>query len=215
MEISLVIADNHPIFLAGLTRLLDDTGEFKVLATCANGGDALAAVRRSPPDILLIDFRIPGINGLEVARALKAEAISVATVLMVGSLQRYQTNEAFQRGVAGIIPKTIGSGQLNKCLRTVYAGGRWFESAVAVEESNMPLAREPIPTNRSDLRDLLTPREIEVARHVAVGLRNREIAEKLFIDEGTVKVHLHRIVTKLNLRGRHALGAFMRDHWLM
>lgn len=210
--ISIVVADDHPMFVDALASVLERVKDFNILARCGNGGEALLAVRKHRPDVLLLDYHMPGKNGLDVLRAVQQERLAVRVVLLTGMLEDHQVVEAIRLGVAGIFLKGMSSQPLLQCIRTVHTGERWFEGGTAGRALDILLQREARPHERAGD---LTRREVEIARLIAQGLRNREIANRLFIGEGTVKVHLHNVSDKLNLRGRYALALYARDKGLV
>jgi len=205
VAIRVVIADDHPIVLKGVEGVLAAEPDFEVVAHCTDGDQALAAVRAHKPDVLLLDLHMPGKNGLEVLRELKAGKTSTRTVLLVGSLDDEELLEAARQDVAGIVLKEMATRLLIQCLRKVHAGEQWIERISAARAFEKLLRRE---ASARDLARLLTPREIEVARMVTHGLRNKVIAEALSISEGTVKTHLHTVFEKLGLRSRAELIAY-------
>ena len=212
MAISIVIADDHPIFAEGLENVLRREKDFKILARCGNGDEALLAVRKRRPDVLLVDYRMPGKNGLDVLRVINEERLPVRVVLLAALLEDHQVVEAVRLGVRGIVLKGVASQPLIQCIRTVHAGERWLERG-STGRALENLGREDQATR--EMIALMSHREVEIVCLVASGLRNQEIAHKLFISEGTVKVHLHNIYQKLALNGRFALGRYARDKRLV
>ena len=160
---------------------------------------------------MLLDYNMPGLNGVEVLRRIKKSSLQVRVVLVADSSEDYHLTEAVRLGVDGIVFKEMRSQLLIQCIRTVHAGERWLEPSPAASVTARLDDRQAI---QPDLLSLLSLREIEIGTLVAQGWRNREIAKKLFIHEGTVKVHLHNVSEKLNLRARYALAVYVRDRGL-
>jgi DNA-binding NarL/FixJ family response regulator len=211
MPIRVVLADDHPLILDGMETLLRPEGGFEVCARCGDGAAALEAVRAYRPDVLVLDIRMPRMDGLEVLRRLRAEGADVRVVILTAAVDDDQVIEAVRLGVRGVVLKEEAPSALVRCLRTVHAGGRWIEQESLARAMDTLLRRE---AGSREAASRLTPREIEVVRMVARGLRNREIAEKHFVSEGTVKVHLHNIYEKLGVTSRLALGMYARERGL-
>ena len=202
MSIRLVLADDHPIVLEGLEQLFRLEPDFQVAARCRNGEEAVQAVRHHKPDILVLDMRMPGMNGLEVLRQINQEKLETRVVILTAVLDEDELIDAIRLGVRGVVLKEMAPQLLVQCVRTVHGGGSWLEKHSVSRALEQMLRRE---AGTRDLAGLLTPREIEVVRMIARGMRNKQIAEKLFITEGTVKIHLHNIYGKLKVDGRPAL----------
>jgi RNA polymerase sigma factor (sigma-70 family) len=211
MAISLVLTDDHPLILDALESLFRLEPDFKVVARCADGEEALDAVRKRRPDVLILDIRLPGKkNGLAVLREMKQEKIATRTVVLTAGLDEDESLEAIRLGVNGIVLKEMAPDLLVKCIRKVHAGEPW------IEKRSIGLALERLLKQESGAQQLatLTPREAEVVRMVTRGLHNKEVAEKLGITEGTVKIHLHKIYEKLQIDGRLALMVFAQEKGL-
>ena len=210
MPTRLVIADDHPSVLQGLQRLFESYQEFQVLQSCEDGKQALAAVRSLQPDILLLDLRMPGSDGLDVLRTLSEEKSACRTILLTAAASDDQVIEALRLGAKGIVLKESSPETLVDCVRRVYAGEQW------VDRDTMSRALDRMLRQESAGRDSgLTPREIEIVRMIAQGLRNKAIGERLFISEGTVKIHLHNIYEKLSLAGRLELVLYAQQKGLV
>lgn len=205
--IHLVLADDHPIVLDGLTQLFANGRDFQVLARATNGEEALQAVRRLQPDILVLDLRMPGKNGLEVLREMQREALATRTVVLT-ALDNDDVLDAISLGAAGIVLKDMASELLVQCVREVYAGRKWLERSIAGRAVERFVKGEG-GTRR--MAEILTRREIEVARMVADGLPSKAVARRLAINEGTAKLHLHHVYEKLKLDGRMALVRYMQN----
>ena len=197
MAIRLILVDDHPIVLQGLQQLLQRQPDFVVVAACPDADMAFAAIQRESPDILLLDLRMPGVTGLGFLRRLADAGITCRTVLLTAAIEDAEVIEAVRLGVSGLVLKDSTPETLIECVRRVHEGGQCLDQPTVTRAFRSALDRE------AAVRDAaLTPREIEIVRMVAEGLRNRAIATRLSISEGTVKVHLHNIYEKLGVDGR-------------
>lgn len=205
MAIRLVIADDHPVVLAGLEQLLGSEDGFLVVASCTDGRQALEATLEHRPDILLLDIRMPGLLGTEVLAELRRRGMETRVVLLTAAIEDDQVLEAVGLGVQGVVLKEMAPQLLLRCLRKVHGGGKWLES----ESFGRALATAAGRRARNgDDPSRLSKRELEIVHLVGEGLRNREIGERLFISEGTVKVHLHNIFEKLGIDRRASLARY-------
>ncbi|HJQ99736.1 MAG TPA: response regulator transcription factor [Candidatus Polarisedimenticolaceae bacterium] len=212
MAISLVIADDHPIVLDGLEQLFRMERDVVITARARDGKETLQAVHDHRPDVLVLDVRMPAMDGLGILRILRDEGIDTRVVLLTVSLEEEQLVEAVRLGVAGVVLKEMAPQILVEAVRRVHAGGEYLEGGVVGRALRRMVQREQAGR---DAARVLTPREIEIIGMLANGLRNRAIAEKLFISEGTVKVHLHRIYEKLDVGGRLELVLYARNKGLV
>ena len=208
MPIRLVLADVHPLMLRGLESLLTMEEGFTILASCVNGKDALKAVHEYLPDILILDILLPGKDGLAVLKEIHDQSLPVSVVLFTAAANEKQAIDSLQYGVKGIVLKERTPKFLVQCLRKVHCGSQ------CMGVQSFRLAMDILLRREKDLRAIqqrLSHREIEVAKMVAKGLRNKAIGEKLFISEGTVKLHIHKIYKKLNLQSRMDLFRYAQD----
>lgn len=208
MTISIVVADDHPIVLDGLVQLFSTDPEFRVIARCIDGGEALSAIRSTQPDVAVVDIHMPRVDGVEVLRTAREEGLSTRIVLLTGHMTEEKVIEAIRLGAAGIVLKEAAPRQLLESIREVVAGATSIDPKV-VRRAVEKMLRAQVGT--TEVARLLTPREIEIVRLVAKGLRNKEIAEKLSITEGTVKIHLHTIYEKTGVSGRIELSNYARS----
>ena len=199
MPIRIAVADDHPIVLQGLQQLLERQPDFEVVAVCADGVATISAVRARRPDVLLLDLRMPGQSGLDVLRALDQDGLRCRTVLLTAAVTDEDVLEAVRLGATGLVLKESTPDTLLACIRRVHEGGEWIDRDTASRAVRVALGREEAVRT---ITETLTPRELEIVRMVAQGLRNKMIAERLSISEGTVKVHLHNIYEKLDVGGR-------------
>jgi DNA-binding NarL/FixJ family response regulator len=212
MPITLILADDHPLILDGLESLFRLEKDFKVLARCLHSEETLAAVHKYKPDILILDIRMPGKSGLAVLQAMREENLTTPVVLLTAAVDEKEVLEAIRLGVRGLVLKELAPKLLVQCLRQVHAGGLWLEKHSVTTALAKLLQHE---AGRQEAAQILTPREIEIVKHVAGGLRNMEIAKRLFISEGTVKMHLHNIYQKLDLDNRTKLTRYAQEKHLV
>jgi len=212
MSITLVLTDPHPIFLLGLEQLLARESDFQVLARCDSAGDSLREVHRHRPDLLLLDHRLPDREGLALIREMRNARLPTRPVILTAALDDEEALEALRLGVQGVVLKSMPAHLLPPCLRKVHAGGQWLEKQSLGRAVERMLRRE---AGARRLSTILTPREIEIMSHVATGLSNREIAEKIGLQEGTVKIHLHHIYRKLGIDGRVDLTLYAQKKGLL
>lgn len=212
MAITLVLADDHPIVLHGLEQLFRLEPDLQVVARCLEADEAIRAVREHTPDLLVLDIRMPGKDGLDVLRELSRTRSTTRVLLLTAAIDEDEVVEAVRLGARGIVLKEMAPQRLVQAIRQVHAGELVVDNRTVVRALEKVVRRE---TGTRRLASVLTPRELEIVRMVASGLRNKEIASRLTISEGTVKIHLHNTYEKLKVDGRLELMLFAQDHGLM
>lgn len=212
MTIRLVLADDHPLILDGLEQLFRVTPDFEVVERCVSGEEALRAVQRHRPDIVVLDIRMPDRSGLEVVREIRRLGLPTQVVILTAALDESELTGAMRLGVGGVVLKEMAPRLLVQCIRKVHAGERWVENRSMRVAFERLLHRE---AGAQEAAGLLTPREIELVRMVAQGLRNREIGDRLNIAEGTVKAHLHNVYKKLKVENRVDVRRYAEDKGLI
>lgn len=208
MLITLVAADHHPLILIGLEQLCSREPDLRVLARCADGHETLEAVRTHQPDILVLDFRLPHKDGLDVLREMRMEGLLTRVVFLTAALNNEKVLEAIRLGARGVVLKEMAPQFLVRCIRKVHAGGEWLETH-AMGHILERIRRQQEATQSGTVA--LTRRETEIARLVAQGHSNQAISNALSIGVGTIKAHLHSVYDKLNLDGRLSLLIYARD----
>jgi DNA-binding NarL/FixJ family response regulator len=205
--IRLVLVDDHPVVLAGLEKLFELEPDFEVVGRCTSGEEGIRTIQQQKPDVVVLDLSMRGMNGLALLRKLDQRQQPPRVVLLTISLSEDQMLEAFRLGVRGIVLKEMAPKLLIECIRKVHAGERWFEKT----SLGLTFDRLVAPNGPA----VLTPRETDIVRMVAGCLRNKEIATRLSIAEGTVKIHLHHIYEKLGVDGRIALTLYAQKQGLV
>jgi two-component system nitrate/nitrite response regulator NarL len=187
-------------------QILANEPDIEIVASALNGDEALAAVRQFRPDILVLDLRMPGKDGVAVLREMKREGLGTRVVVLTAE-NGEDAVEAVRLGARGIVLKDMAPRLLIQCIREVHAGRQWLEKSIAARTVTSLLKREA--GTRSAAAGL-TRRELQVARLVADGFPSKAIAKKLAIAEGTAKLHLHHVYAKLKVDGRMALARYLQ-----
>lgn len=210
-RIRIVVADDHGVVLKGLAQLFSEERDLELVAACPDGTSCVAAVERFRPDILVLDLRMPTVDGLAVLRELRDRNDPTPVVLLTAAITEPELLEAVRLGVRGIVLKEMAPKLLLQCLRKVHAGGNWIESETTIRALERLIRTE---SAQKKLREDLTPREIEIMKLVASGLSNTDVAAKLCLSEATVKSHLHAVYEKLRIRSRVDLVLFAKESGL-
>lgn len=210
--IRIALADEHTLFRAGLRKLLISEPDLEVVAETAGGPEIFSLVDAYEPDILLLDLRMPGVDGLEVLRELHNGTHRTRFVILTASENDEELAQAMKLGASGVVLKTSGTELLIQAIRKVYEGEIWLDGRITANvikqlaDSRPPGARYPEEPGG------LTPREREIAALVGQGYKYREIAEMLSISEQTVKNHLRNMFHKLGVSDRLQLALYAIHH---
>lgn len=213
--IRVLVADDQAVVRGGLRMILEAQPDLEVVGEAADGAEALTMVASLQPNVVLMDIRMPTLDGIEATRRLAAGGAQTRVlVLTTYALDEY-VYEALTAGAAGFFVKTESPDRLVDAVRLIAAG----EALLAPEITRRLIDRflTAAPPNAPPPAALaeLTARELEVLRHIARGLSNAEIASALYITEGTVKTHVARILLKLDLRDRVQAVVFAYEHGLV
>ena len=201
--IKIMIVDDQPLVREGLGTLLGLRPEIEVVGTATDGNDALQKAVALLPDIVLMDIRMPGVNGVEGTRLLKDSMPDVKVLILTTFNDSEYIFDALEEGASGYLLKDMPTDTIVQAILTVHHGGvvlpKEFTSQV-LAELRMKNQSSPVkmPESIGDLSD----REVEVLTHLGEGMNNKEIADTLFITEGTVKNHVSNVIQKLGLRDR-------------
>jgi len=211
VSIRIVLADDHPFILDALEGLFELEEDIQVVARCADGKQAIEAVGRHQPDVLVLDLQMPGADGVAVMRALHNVLSPTRVVLLAAAVTDRDLVECLRLGVRGVVLKEMAPAKLVQCVRMVHSGEVWVEKQSMTQAVDLMLRRE---AGGRELAGYLTRRELEIVQLVAAGLRNKEIARRLVVTEGTVKTHLHSIYTKLGIDSRMQLRKYAQERGL-
>jgi len=216
-RIRIVIADDQPLVRAGLKMMLEVEPDIEIVGEAADGVEAVRVVRSAAPDVVLMDVRMPQLDGIAATRTLlDGRLSSPPKVLMLTTfdLDEY-VYEALRAGASGFVLKDLSPEQLVDAIRVV-AGGEALLAPTVTKRMITEYVRRPPAQARQPPRALedLTPREREMLTYVAKGMSNAEIAAAAFVSEPTVKTHVARILMKLGLRDRVQVVVFAYEHGL-
>lgn len=203
--ISVLLADDHPFMRAGVEAVLR-ASRYELVATVSDGEAALAAVARLDPDICIFDVRMPVKDGIAALEAMRARGDNRPVVLLTAELESRALLAAVKAGVNGIVLKNGAEDSLIECLDSVAGGRRAIDPGLLQRALDLSMDGD-----KGDPLSRLAPRERQISELVAQGLRNREIAERLAMSEGTVKVYLHGIYQKVGVENRTSLALLARD----
>ena len=205
-SIPVLVADDHPLFRKGLTEVLADDPSFRLVAEAATGGDALALVRRLRPRIAVLDIQMPEADGLEVAAAIRDEALDVAVVILTMHRDAGTFRRALDLGVRGYVLKDSAVNEIVACLHMVDAGRSYISPALSDELLDRRATRQEDALESA--LSLLTPAERRVLTLIARGLTTAGIARELGNSPRTIENHRSHICRKLDLSGPQALLRF-------
>jgi len=212
--IRVLIADNHPVVREGLAAILRSEPDIAIVGQAQDGMEALELVTTTDPDVILLELRLPRMDGLVVLRNLSARSQRAKVILFTGGEAREEFVEAMKLGCAGILMKSSAPGLIAKSIRKVNEGEIWLDAnttAAVIRQFASPLEAASVPApNGKGPRDRaqLSQREREIIVLIAQGYKNKEIAEKMFITEQTVKNHLHNVFDKLGVSDRLELALY-------
>lgn len=199
--IRIILVDDQALIRSGFRLILEGEDDFEVVGEAADGEEAVSLSRRLEPDVVLMDIRMPRLDGVEATKRVVAETKARVLILTTFDLDEYVFS-AVRAGASGFLLKDVSSDELVNAVRVVAGGDGLIEPRMTrrllLEFAKLPARKTALPSAMKQL----TEREVEVLMAVAQGLSNAEIADQLFIGETTVKTHVTHILTKLQLRDR-------------
>ncbi|MEV0129653.1 response regulator transcription factor [Dactylosporangium sp. NPDC050688] len=213
--INVLVADDHALIRSVLAGMLGAQPDITIVGEVADGAEAVRCAGALRPDVVVMDIRMPKMDGIEATRRIRlAPDPPRVLVLTTFDLDEY-VYEALRAGAGGFLLKDAPPGQLAEAVRTVAAGESLLAPAVTKRLITRFLRVPPSPTAARAAADRLTERELEVLRLVARGLSNQELAERLHLSDATVKTHVSRVLTKLDLRDRVQAVVYAYEHGLI
>jgi DNA-binding NarL/FixJ family response regulator len=208
MTITVVLADDQDMIRAGLRLVLQSEPDIEVVGEASDGAELLAVTARERPHVALVDVRMPSMDGLAAAAAICADQPATRVVMLTTFEEERYLEEALRIGVSGFVIKVSPPERLVTAVRTAAAGDALIDPVLTRRLIASFAARRAEPIG------VLTPREVEVLRHLATGKSNAEIADALFVSGPTVKTHVARILAKLGLRDRVQAVVWAYEHGL-
>ena len=212
-SIKVLVADDHAVFRDGLRKLLEGAGDIEVVGEASNGNECIKMLGKFKPDILLLDLRMPEKDGLGVLTEVNFDSLPTRVIVLTAAEDDRDVVRAMRLGARGVVLKQSASDLLLKSIRQVHDGEIWLDNRMTAEV--IDAFKKSAESGQRREKPLLSDREKEVVRLVAQGFRNREIGEKLFISEQTVKNHLHNIFDKLGVSDRLELALYAIHHRLI
>jgi DNA-binding NarL/FixJ family response regulator len=213
--IRVLLVDDQALVRAGLRQILGARQGFEVVGECADGSEVMAAVAAEPPDVVVMDLRMPGVDGMEATRRLNALPEPPPVLVLTTFDDDEILSGALRAGASGFQLKDAPGEELIAAVRAVAEGEGWLDPGVTIRVLAAYRGVAPSVVAVPDNVRLLTDREVEVLSLIGRGASNREIGQRLYIGEGTVKTHVGRIFSKLGVRDRAAAVVFAFDHGLV
>jgi two-component system, NarL family, nitrate/nitrite response regulator NarL len=207
--LKIIIADDHPLLVEGLRRMLEEMEEVEVPEPVSNGRQLLARLREQAVDMVLLDLHMPQLDGLETLKILQREFPALKILIFTNYNQRKLLREARNLGARGYLLKNCTSQTLKEAVLTVSDGGTWFQ------EEEARAAEEPHFTDDFMRKYQITQREVEIIRKIAQGFTSKEIGEQLYVSEFTVNAHRRNICRKLDIYTPVGLVNFAKEHGLV
>jgi two-component system, NarL family, nitrate/nitrite response regulator NarL len=211
--VRILVADDHAIFRDGLRKLLEGSDDVQIIGEASNGNECVKMLAKLKPDILLLDLRMPEKDGLGVLEEINFDSMPTRVIVLTAAEDDRDVVRAMRLGARGVVLKQSASDLLLKSIRKVHDGEIWLDNRMTAEV--IDAFKKSAEAGQRREKPLLSDREKEIVQLVAQGFRNREIGEKLFISEQTVKNHLHNIFDKLGVSDRLELALYAIHHRLI
>ncbi|MBC7252687.1 MAG: response regulator transcription factor [Actinobacteria bacterium] len=200
-SVNVMLVDDHEVVLEGLIRILEKQGGIKIVSVARSAEEALEKIDRFPPDVVIVDIQLPGMNGIELIRRIKSRYPDIEAITLTVFDDEQFAKQAIKAGAIGYVIKDAAKEELVKAVRAAAKGESLISTSVArklIEEISEPAGRK----KREEEYEGLSQRELDVIKLMARGYNNRQIADILFISEHTVKVHIRNIFRKIGVTDR-------------
>ncbi len=212
--VRVLLVDDQELIRTGLRGILRPRFGFEIVGELADGARVVETVAETQPDLVLMDIRMPGVDGVTATRLIRAVPDTPPVLVLTTFEDEEVLAGALRAGAAGFLLKGVPAEDLQRAVREVAGGGAWLDPAVTGRVLQAYRDGAPV-TGPSPALDVLTPREREVLALIGDGLSNAEIADRLTLGEGTVKTHVGHVFAKLNLRDRASAVVWAFDHALV
>jgi len=200
-SVNVMLVDDHEVVLEGLIRILEKQGGIKIVSVARSAEEALEKIDRFPPDVVIVDIQLPGMNGIELIRRIKSQYPDIEAITLTVFDDEQFAKQAIKAGAIGYVIKDAAKEELVKAVRAAAKGESLISTSVArklIEEISEPAGKR----KKEEEHEGLSQRELDVIKLMARGYNNRQIADILFISEHTVKVHIRNIFRKIGVTDR-------------
>ena len=201
-SINVMLVDDHAVVLEGLIRILEKQGGIKIVSVARSAEEAMEKIGRFPPDVIIVDIQLPGMNGIELIRRLKSDYPQIEAITLTVFDDEQFAKQAIKAGAIGYVIKDAAKAELVEAVRAAARGESLISTSVArklIEEISEPAGKK---RKKEEGFEALSQREVDVIKLMARGYNNRQIADILFISEHTVKVHIRNIFRKIGVADR-------------
>ncbi|MBC9795530.1 response regulator transcription factor [Sinomicrobium weinanense] len=213
-KIRIILADDHVLVRDGIKALLEDQEDLEVVNEASDGLEALKILEKKAPDLLIVDIRMPEMNGIEVVRAIKKQGLAVKTLVLSMHDSEEYVLQSVEAGADGYLLKGSSKDEFLKALHTVYSGGKYFSGDVSSILVENFISRAKSPGTVAEDKFSLTKRERQILSHVLKGKSNKQIAEELNISKRTAEVHRFNLMKKLQVKNLIELANKAKEYGL-
>ena len=200
--IKVAVVDDHPVYLLGVRSLLETESDLTLVGDGKNGMEAMLLLERFDPDVLVVDLQMPVMDGLAVLSEISKKKLRTQVIVLLDATNRDRAVRVVRAGARGVLFKEQDAALLPKSIRKVHAGEVWVDNPILSEALESLVKKPPSGEGGKKGHGGLSTRELEVVRCVSMGLRNKEVADKLGVSEATVKNHLTSVYSKLGVSDR-------------